>query len=95
MTLGPTTQHPHWTISLLGKGHVLERDQTTWLETGPQFVEGQRLLLPCRRRALGRAARILPARLVHGLLKFTPITLAIAQEDDRRALRDQVTHELD
>src|SRR4029434_1750395 len=90
----PTAQQHHWTIRLAGHRHLFELDQPPRLETRPQLVDVKRLVSPRRRTTRGRAAGILPARLVHRLLQLDPIELAIAQEHHLRPRRDQLAHQL-
>src|SRR5712691_4742296 len=46
MPLRPTAQQHHWTIRLVGYGHLLELDEPPWLETRPQLCGGKRLAIP-------------------------------------------------
>src|SRR5215475_13995649 len=94
MTLRPTAQQHHWTIRRTGYSHLFELDQPPRLETRPQLVDVKRLVFPRRRVTPGRAAGILPARLMHRLLQLDPIELAIAQEHHLRPLRDELENQL-
>src|SRR5216684_2724120 len=40
MPLRPTAQQHHWTIRLVGYGHLLELDEPPWLETRPNSAAG-------------------------------------------------------
>src|SRR6516164_2897878 len=66
--LAPTTQHHHWPIGIPRDLHLLEFDEGPWLATCAQGIQAKGLAFPRRHGALGRAARIVPARLMECLL---------------------------
>jgi hypothetical protein len=92
--LGPATQDHHWTIGIPGQLHLFSLDAGAWLATRSQGIEAKGRAFPGRHGALGRAARLAPARLIARLLQQRPIALAVAQNHHGGARGEARSHQV-
>jgi hypothetical protein len=93
--LGPTTPPHHGPIRLACAVDLLSRDQPAWLETRAERLQAERLALPRRHGARGRATRGGPACLLQGVLEPRPIACPIAQQHHLRPRGEQPADEFD
>ena len=86
ISLGPTTQHHHWAIGAPGDLHFLSLDEGPRLAPRSQGIQAKGLACPRRHGALGRAARLAPARIIARLRQRGSIELAVAPKHHWGAL---------